>query len=81
MSENKENKPAEVLTSGKPAAAPNVQQLASALEQHDEIEKKIESLIRPKIAAGLDRDQAIQVVKAQVAHDAALEAAQKKAKA
>ncbi len=37
-----------------------------------------EELIRGKIAAGLSRDQAVAVIKAQEEHDAALEKAARK---
>lgn len=52
-------------------AAPPAAPLATFEEVHA-------SVIRDKVAAGLSRDQAIEVVRAQLAHDAALAAAAKK---
>lgn len=52
-------------------AAPPAAPLATFEEVHA-------GVIREKVSAGLSRDQAIEVVRAQLAHDAALAAAAKK---
>jgi len=51
-----------------PPAAPPAAPLATFEEVHAKV-------IREKVLAGLSRDQAIEVVRAQLAHDAALAAA------
>lgn len=42
-------------------------------------EDKFNAAVREKVLAGLTKDQAIEVIKAQAAHDAELEKAAKKA--